>query len=58
MNEKIKGIIADILVLLCIVLIAIGVYVTEKDMTKAPDPFAKCIKLPSSDKANYWRCEK
>lgn len=36
-----------------------GAYITFKDMTKpAPDPFAKCIPLPSSDKANYWRCEK
>ncbi|ACG60374.1 hypothetical protein phiPLPE_52 [Iodobacter phage PhiPLPE] len=45
-----------IVFLACIVAFLFTIYV---DMTKpAPDPFAKCVQLPSSDKANYWRCEK
>lgn len=59
MNEKLKGIMGDIFVLITIVMIVAGAYITYKDMTKpAPDPFAKCVQLPSSDKVNYWRCEK
>lgn len=59
MKQNIKHILGDIFVLLCLIMMAVGAYVTYLDMTKpAPDPFAKCVQLPSSDKVNYWRCEK
>ena len=41
------------------ILCCVTMYNAYEDATNpAPDPFAKCVPLPSSDTANYWRCEK
>jgi len=49
---------AAILAIFIIALLAFG-YCLFIDMTAPrPDPFANCSPLPSSDTANYWRCDK